>query len=227
MNSIQNSTLLESLNVGQRSREQEATGARREMGQEDFLRLMVAQMKNQDPTKPLDPNEYLSQLTQFTNLQGIQDLNQTVSGLAQPLQSIQTLQASSLVGRSVIVEGNQAYLPEQGTVRGSVPVPGLVEDLSVGVYNSSGQLLRQIPLGNRGTGDVAFTWDGRDANGVQLPADVYTLRPQGRVAGELQGFGLELQAQVQSVSLNAGGADMTLNLTGLGNRSIDDIKEIF
>ncbi|MCB1921304.1 MAG: flagellar hook assembly protein FlgD, partial [Candidatus Competibacteraceae bacterium] len=79
------------------------------LNQEDFLKLMIAQMKNQDPTKPLDGQEYLGQLAQFSTLSSIQELQKSFDSLAQSLLSMQTAQATSMVGKQVLIEGDRGY----------------------------------------------------------------------------------------------------------------------
>ena len=111
--------------------------------QDRFLKLLVAQLNNQDPMNPMDNAQMTSQMAQintvtgiqqlndtmksmnaqFSSLQGIQNLNTTMTGLASGMQSSQALQASSLVGRTVEVESKTAYLDSGGTVRGRHSAP--------------------------------------------------------------------------------------------------------
>ena len=103
-----------------------------QMGSEDFLALMVAQLENQDPTKPMDDMQFMGQLAQFGTVSGIQDLQDSFSGLSSSLTASRALEAANLVGRRVATEGNVALLapggagaadPEQLSLGATVEVP--------------------------------------------------------------------------------------------------------
>src|ERR1044071_4444180 len=83
-----------------------------ELGQEDFLALMVAQLKNQDPFKPLDPSQYVGQLAQFSSVSGLSSMNQQLTNLTSSLRGNQVLDGAGLIGRTVIAPGKQVYLDD-------------------------------------------------------------------------------------------------------------------
>src|SRR6266851_6443400 len=93
------------------------------LGGTNFLTLMLAQLKNQDPTSPVDSNTFLTQLAQLSEVQGITQLNTSFSTLSSSLSSSQALQASSLLGRQALVTSTTASLAANGTVTGAVNVP--------------------------------------------------------------------------------------------------------
>ena len=78
-----------------------------EMGQDEFLKLMIAELNNQNPLDPQDNGEFIAQLAQFSTVEGLDKLNNTTETMSDGMRSSQALQASSLVGQSVIVEGNE------------------------------------------------------------------------------------------------------------------------
>src|SRR3954464_2841215 len=80
-----------------------------EPDQGDFLTLMISQLKNQDPFKPLDPSQYVGQLAQFSSVSGLADINKNISALTSSLRGNQVLDGAALIGRTVIAEGNQVY----------------------------------------------------------------------------------------------------------------------
>src|SRR4029079_3876806 len=91
-----------------------------ELNQEDFLTLMITQLKNQDPFKPLEPAQYVGQLAQFSQVSGLSDMNKQISSLTDSLRGNQVLDGAGLIGRTVIAPGNTIYLPEavEGEARG-------------------------------------------------------------------------------------------------------------
>ncbi len=102
------------------NREPVATEKEGDLGQGDFLKLMVAQFRNQDPFEPMDNGEFLGQLAQFGTVDGIGKLNGAFQALSQSLHTDQALQAANLVGHTVLAFNDQAYLPDTGDVNGAV-----------------------------------------------------------------------------------------------------------
>jgi flagellar basal-body rod modification protein FlgD len=97
-----------------------AIAKKSELNQEDFLTLMITQLKNQDPFKPMDPAQYVGQLAQFSQVSGLADMNKQISSLTDSLRGNQVLDGAGLIGRTVMAQGNAIYLPEgvEGEERG-------------------------------------------------------------------------------------------------------------
>ncbi|MFK4753685.1 flagellar hook assembly protein FlgD [Oceanobacter antarcticus] len=132
-----------------------------ELGQDAFLELMVAQLNNQNPLDPMDNQAFVAQLAQFSAVEGIDKLNTTSESMMSEFSSYSALQASSLVGQSVIVDGNQnGLLLSGGVVSGYTEIPDSASNLTLSIRDSSGQLLEQYPLGNHSDGPVSVRWDG-------------------------------------------------------------------
>ncbi len=195
------------------------------LGQDEFMRLMVAQLSNQDPTKPLDNAEFLSQLAQFGTVNGITELQTSFSSLSSSLQSNQALQASTLVGRSVLVPSNTVNLESGGVVDGEIELSGSTGELNLLIKNSSGQVVKELGLGAQAEGDISFKWDGLDDSGAAVPAGQYSIVAEAAIDGETQVMGTLLQAKVDSVTL-AGASGPLLNLAGLGSVGINEVKQV-
>src|SRR5450631_1872456 len=103
------------------------------LGGTDFLTLMLAQLKNQDPTSPVDSNTFLTQLAQLSEVQGITSLNTSFGALSSSLTSNQALQASSLLGHQALVSSSTATLAAKGTVTGAVNVPQTTPSVVLGI----------------------------------------------------------------------------------------------
>ncbi|MEC8442800.1 MAG: flagellar hook assembly protein FlgD [Pseudomonadota bacterium] len=132
-----------------------------ELDKTAFLELMVAQLNNQNPLEPTDNQAFVAQLAQFSSVEGLDNLNSTAEGIAGQFTSNAALQASSLVGQSVIVDGNTSgVLTNGGIVSGYTELETTATGVSLAIEDSSGQLLEQIPLGNRPAGPMSVRWDG-------------------------------------------------------------------
>lgn len=204
-----------------------AAGARKtELGQEDFLRLMTTQLRNQDPFKPMENGEFMGQLAQFGTVSGIEEVRTELQNLSGSLVSNQSLQAAAMLGRQVLVPGNEAVLAAGGTVSGAVELPNSVSNLNIGIYDLSGQLIRNVSLGNQSPGMVTFNWDGLATDGTAVPPGRYAIRAEAVSGGINEAYDVMLSDTVQSVSLPAAGRPLTLELAGLGDVSFTDIRQI-
>lgn len=197
------------------------------LGGTDFLTLMLAQLKNQDPTSPVDSNTFLSQLASLSEVQGITQLNTSFSALSGSMVSSQALQASSLLGHQALVSSSTASLATAGgTITGAVSVPQTTSGVTLNISNSAGVLVQQINLGAQSSGLANFSWNGAQGDGSQAPAGQYTLTAQ--VAGVASGtaVGTYVNGTVQSVTMGAGTTGLTLNVAGLGSVPFSSVQQI-
>jgi flagellar basal-body rod modification protein FlgD len=195
------------------------------LGGTDFLTLMLAQLKNQDPTSPVDSNTFLSQLASLSEVQGITQLNTSFGTLSNSLVSSQALQASSLLGHQALVSSSTATLAANGTVTGAVSVPQTTSAVTLDITNSSGVLVQQINLGAQPAGLANFSWNGQQGNGTPAPAGQYTLSAQVAGAGSGTAIGTYVDGTVQSVTMGAGSALM-VNVAGVGSVPFSSIEQI-
>ena len=196
------------------------------LGQEDFLELMVAQLENQDPLNPAESGEFLGQIAQFGTVNGIAELQASVSALANSLQSNQALQVSTMVGRSVLVAGDTAMLNGGAGISGAVDLSEQTGSLVVKVHDSAGQLVKTVNLGSQSAGLVQFTWDGLDDAGAALGSGPYQLTAEAAVQDQNVSFPTLIEAQVDSVTLSASGVGPQLNLRGIGPVSLEDVRQV-
>lgn len=184
-----------------------------ELGQEDFMRLMVAQLENQDPTKPMDNFQFLSQIAQFGSLNAAQDLNNSFGELSSSLYAGQALQAATLVGKSVVTGSNLGVLSEGEPLSATVELPSPASEVNVYVQDMSGRLVYSEKLGPSDAGDVEFQWLGSDTDGGQVAPGQYRISAEAVVNGVTGGVSAYAHQSVESVSLS-GSAGVTLNLAG-------------
>jgi flagellar basal-body rod modification protein FlgD len=197
------------------------------LGGTDFLTLMLAQLQNQDPTSPVDSNEFLSQLASLSEVQGITQLNTSFSTLSNSLTSSQALQASSLLGHQVLAASSTGTLATAGaTLTGAVNVPQTTSGVTLNISNSAGVLVDSINLGAQSAGLANFSWNGQTSNGSAAPAGTYTLSAQ--VAGVTGGTAVPtlVNGTVDSVTMGAGSTGLTLNVAGLGSVPFTSVQQI-
>jgi flagellar basal-body rod modification protein FlgD len=193
---------------------------------QDFLNLMVTELTNQDPFKPMDNTEMATQLSQFATVSGIDQLNQSFSDLAGSLLSDQTLQATNLVGHDVLVPSGVGYYATGSMMNGVVSLDQSASDVVVRVYDAAGSLVRKLDLGTRAAGNTNFSWDGMTDSGTYAPTGYYQVTAQATVGDQTIAPLTLLSARVNSVSIGSSGQDLVLNLDGLGAVSFNDVAEI-
>ncbi len=194
-----------------------------ELGKDQFLRLMVAQMENQDPLSPAENGDFLAQLAQFSSVEGIDNLNTSMDSMAAALTSGLTVQAASLVGRSVLVPTNQALSNGNGLI-GDVNVETSSSQVFVEISDATGALVKRLPLGAQDSGVVRFTWNGLGESGSPQPAGLYRVRAYSGGADESTELTVDLPEKVLSVSLDSG--SINLNLSGGSTVAASAVKEI-
>jgi flagellar basal-body rod modification protein FlgD len=202
-------------------------GSNQTLSQEDFFSLLTEQLSNQDPTKPVDNDQMVAQMTSFTMADGIEQLNDKFSDFASSMTSNQALQASSLIGQEVLLQGDIGYISAEGqNVSGVVIAEQSVQDLEITIENETGEIIKSINVGTQAAGNIEFNWDGTDANGNNMPVGNYVVRAQGNVAGESIVLPTAINRHVDSVSLAASSQGIILNLDGDVSVTLKDVIQI-
>lgn len=196
------------------------------LGQDEFLKLMTTQLKNQDPMNPMDNGAFLAQIAQFAQVSGIQDMQTSVKQLVDTLSSNQATQASALIGKTVVAPADSAYYNGKQPVEGAVELTGNADNVVVGIFDQSGQLVRKMELGRQESGVIAMTWDGLAADGSAVPAGAYSLKAESIVAGKAVAVNTWVAEPVASVTLAAAGKPMSITLAGGSSVGMNDIKQI-
>jgi flagellar basal-body rod modification protein FlgD len=190
--------------------------------QERFLKLLVSQLRNQDPLNPLQNAEVTSQIAQISTVNGIERLNGAVKDMGSNMLAAQSLQAGSMIGRGVLAEGDRIQLADGGAV-GGIELSGPADKVIVTILDAGGRPVESLDLGRKGAGLSTFAWDGKPAD-VQLPDGTYrfkvdAMRDSGtKVQATTLGYG-----RVQSVSLDGG---VTLNTPTLGPLPLSGVRQI-
>jgi len=194
--------------------------------QEDFFALLTQELAHQDPTKPADNNEMISQMTAFSTTDGVSTLNDQFTQFANSMSSSQALQASSLVGRSVLVEDSVFGKAEGESVKGKISTDEPASNVFIYVENTAGEIIQTVAAGNIDKGETGFVWDGLDGNGNQAPEGAYRFRIAGLVDGEASEIQALTYRKVDSVTLAGAGGNILLNLNGGTSMALADVVEV-
>ena len=138
----------------------------------------------------------------------------------------QALQAAALVGKNVLAPGTTAQLDAGQGMTGAIGLTAPADQLTVGVYDSNGQLMQTLDLGAKGSGMADFTWDGLMSDGQPAPEGVYEFRANASSGGASQAVETLLSGQVQSVTADNTGGGLILNVRGLGEVTFGDVARI-
>ena len=194
------------------------------LGQDVFLELMVTQLKNQDPFKPVDPSEFLGQLAQFGTVTGIQDMQSSIGNLADSLRSSQVLGGTTLVGHDVVAVADEATLGLTGEIKGAVTIPEGTNSAVLVITDASGQLVKRVPLSSQ-EGTTNFTWDGTTDLGERAAAGNYKMAAIVNVGGVAEQIETQLVSRVGSVTIDPSNYDLTLN-TDLGPIALANVRRV-
>jgi len=200
------------------------TNSSGQLGQSDFLQLMTAQLKNQDPFDPVDNTQMVAQMAQFSSLAGISEMNSTLKAIADRLGATSPNDALAWVGKTVLVEGDTAYPRTGGGISGAIELDTPATDVTVTIEGADGRTLRQVSLGAQPAGTANYEWDGTTDNGDPAGDGPFTVRVQARGAdGDIAARSL-VWAPVTSVALTGTGAMLTL--PGIGQVAATTVRRV-
>ncbi len=185
--------------------------------QDQFLTLLVAQLQNQDPTNPMDNAQMTSQMAQISTVSGIEKLNDTVQSVTSQFASMQMLQGATMIGHTVLSEGNALNLTDKGQGSAAFDLEGSAANVTVTITTAGGQLVDTVELGSAAAGRNYFTWDGSNYNGDtsnlrfkvsasngDAAVKATTLSPNAVVATSIANGSLMLElANGQSINYNS------------------------
>ena len=142
--------------------------------QDRFLKLLVTQLQAQDPMNPMDNSQITSQMAQISQVSGMQTLNTAMQSLVQSQTANQSLMAATMIGKQALVPGNALNLTSGSNVQGAVNLSGAATNYTVSIKDANGNVVDTLAVNSPSSGLNSFEWDGKDANGNQLPTGKYT-----------------------------------------------------
>lgn len=192
--------------------------------QSSFLTLLVAQLKNQDPTNPLQNNELTTQLAQISTVSGIEKLNTTLGSISGQIDNSQSLAASNLIGHGVMIPGTKVLAGKETTTPFGVELQQPADKVTATITDSSGAVVRTIEIGALKAGVHSFSWDGSMTDGTSAPDGAYNVSIAAS-NGSTQLVAQPLQfALVQGVTRSSTGN--LLDLGTYGTTTLDEVRQI-
>lgn len=195
------------------------------LGQADFLKLMTAQLANQDPFNPVDNTQMVAQMAQFSSVAGISQMNTTLSSIASKLGGTSASEALSYVGRTVLTEGSTAYPRTSGGIAGAVELDKSATDVNVTISDANGVTLKTLSLGAQQAGTVNYDWDGTTNSGAAAGPGPYKVSVTAQSGGTTVTSRNLVWAPVESIS-NPSSGSPTLSVTGLGSIPVSAVRQI-
>ena len=195
------------------------------LGQADFLKLMTAQLKNQDPFAPVDNTQMVAQMAQFSSVAGISEMNSTLKAISDKLAGTSQSDALSYVGRTVLTEGTTAYGRTAGGIAGAIELADDASEVNVSIQSADGQVLKTLQLGAHVKGTVVYEWDGKTADGADAGSGPFNIIVNAGTDGSEIASRSLVWAPVASVSMPSSGTPV-LTLPGIGQVPITSIRQI-
>ncbi len=193
------------------------------LGKNDFLKLLTAQLANQDPLQPVDNQAFVAQLAQFSSLEQLQNVTSRLDTLLVAAASSNQLATASLVGKQVTYQASTVAVTTAGpgAVQASL---GSRATVTAVLRDANGNSVRTLPLGTRDAGTFDLGWDGRDDAGRLVAPGTYTVQLTGR---DLQGAAVPVQARarglVSGISFDGSAAELVV---GGNNVKLSDVYEV-
>jgi len=192
--------------------------------QDRFLKLLVTQLKNQDPLNPMDNAQVTSQLAQINTVNGIQQLNTSMQNLSTSVLASQSLQATALIGRTVVTDGNTLALAAGSPASGGVQLAQSADSVKVNIVAANGSIVRQMELGPKTAGLSGFQWDGLDNAGANVAPGNYSFQIAATSGGQKVNSTAVRTGMVSGVTLGSDGLRVTVG--GVGDVSMQQIRNI-
>jgi flagellar basal-body rod modification protein FlgD len=196
-----------------------------QISQSDFLSLIIAQLKSQDPTQPADPNQFVNELASLSEVSGINGMQSSIGNLSSTMQSSQLLTGTSLIGHQVLAAGTTASLATGGSVSGAVAAPSGATSVTIQVTDSSGALVKTIQVAPSSTALTSFKWDGTTNSGAAAPAGTYTFSAAATTGSTQTSVSPFLASTVNSVTIDPTNQTLYLN-TSSGTLSLSNVVQV-
>ena len=198
-----------------------AAQGKSELGQQEFLQLLVAQLQNQDPVNPMDGAEFAAQLADFNSVEQLISVNEGLSQLAisQDLMgaSLTNSMAASLTGKEVRALSNEIALSSEGNASVNYKLNDSASQVEIVIRTESGAEIRRETLSGIPSGDNSWTWDGLDTNGERMGEGKYTVEVIAKNGDNnvgaltfLEGFASKVRYTTQGVYLSVNGIDIPI-----------------
>lgn len=197
-----------------------------QLSQDDFIKILLTQMRLQTPQNPFDSNSMMQQMSQLTNLSATKEMEKAVATLNTNLGANQVLAASQLVGKKVQVANELSPLTATEGLKGSLILPESADNIIVTIRDQNNKVVKTLPLGASEAGVVDFKWDGLDADNKACNPAYYKMSVSAMINGQNVAIPTAGTFNVNSVALDKNGNGVILNLDGIGGINMKDLIKI-
>lgn len=220
INNNPNNNIFDQINLSNR---QNSTSPADKSDDQMFMKLMIAQLQNQDPTSPADTSDFMQQISSMTMVETMAEMSNTFTTMSNSLLSSQSaLQASSMVGQRVFINTDVAQMTQQGgALPGTVNLESSTTDLRVSIYDQGGSLVDRVNMGQTQAGERSFVWNSSD----EVPPGNYQMIAEAFDGENYKRVDTWLPFTVNSVSLGQNGIGMKVN-TNIGSIDFSDVKQL-
>jgi len=196
------------------------------LGKEDFMKLLIAQLKNQDPNAPVDAKEFVTQLSQLTSVEQLTNMSNQLSSLQMATTSLVNNDASNFIGKQIEANGSKLYLGDQGTASSGINLTQAADSVTVTIRDDKGQALRTMQMSAVRPGITPITWDGRDDNGDRANAGAYTMTVEAKSkAGDPITASAEIKGVVSRVSYEQGFPELVVGEAHVALANVTSIQQ--
>ena len=193
------------------------------VAKDEFLRLLVAQLQNQDPLTPQDGTEFVAQLAQFASLEQVAETNERLANLEAAQSANLRAGFTNLVGRTVVARTDTFAIPMKASSL-SVDLPSSAREVTVTIVDSNGRAVRTLELGGRELGRTNFDWDGLDDRGTPVSPGTYRMMVSATAAdGSPLGASTLVTAPVDSLDFGTGQVQFRAGGASFGASDIIEI----
>ncbi|MBU0552948.1 hypothetical protein KKF91_03800 [Myxococcota bacterium] len=191
---------------------------------EGFLKLLVAQISNQDPMAPNSSEQYVQQLTQFSTLEQLMNLNAGVETLSLGQLSNNSQEAIGFVGKSIVTRGDHLDLEANASAEMSFGLSGQADEVTIKVMDEQGRVVHEGKLYDPEGARVRYTWDGRDADGERLPPGRYQVSVEARGAAGPVGVDLLTEGFVDGVRYDNGYPELMIGARRVRMNEVIEVR---
>jgi flagellar basal-body rod modification protein FlgD len=203
------------------------TRDRTKLSPDDFMTLMIAELKTQNPMKPYDNTAMLQNMAQITSLKATEDLQGSIKNLDANMGKSQVLSASQLVGRKANFPSEVSPLIAGDGLSGSVVVPEQASDVTITIKDLNGKEVKTIHKGASESGVVDFSWDGSiEGQTEKMEPGMYQISATATINGQQTQTITAGTFKITSVALNPRNNEVILNVDGLGGMKMNEMLKI-
>lgn len=199
------------------------------LGKDDFLRLLMTQLQNQDPTNPMDSQQFAAQLAQFNTVEQLTNLNDGMTSLNNTQQAVgnamSNTMAASLTGKVVKGQSDALQVTPGKNTDVQFNLSGVAADVKLTITDDSGNVVRTVDLKNRASGDQSWKWDGKNDNGNQLPEGTYHVSIDATNGSSAVKSYSYVEGKVSKVQYSKNGVSLLVNGVSVGLGDVESVSD--